>query len=163
MSDFNTTLLGKAVWNLIHSSNKLWVQVFRHKYLQHSSILSVPRRSNSSPIWKGILNARDKLKDGYGFSLGSGNSSVWYADWTWLGIIAEQLPFVFVSDTKLCLKDLVQNEQWNLSRLYTLLPENIRGLFSLLLALIVPHNDDIWCWNGSETVQYSVRKGYIWF
>lgn len=72
MGDFNTTLLGKAVWHLLYSSNKLWVQVLRHKYVQNSSILSVPRRPNGSPIWRGILNARDQLKDVFRFMLGRG-------------------------------------------------------------------------------------------
>lgn len=34
----NISLLGKLIWELIHNPEKLWVQVFRGKYLQEGNI-----------------------------------------------------------------------------------------------------------------------------
>lgn len=62
MADQNTALLGKAIWNLLANFSKLWVQVFKHKYLRGTSIMSVKQQHNDSPIWKGILKARDCLR-----------------------------------------------------------------------------------------------------
>lgn len=65
MADFNTALLGKAVWSLAHHPEKLWVRVLNHRYLQQSSIMQVQVRTNDSPVWKGIIRARDQLKNGW--------------------------------------------------------------------------------------------------
>lgn len=101
MDDFYITLLGKAVWHLTNYSPKLWVQSLSHKFLKGSSVFSATRWSNSSPIWRGILRARDQLADGYRFRLGDGSSLVWYHDWPGHGRIAVQIPFVNISDTNM--------------------------------------------------------------
>ena len=48
----NTALLGKTIWSLLHHSNKLWVQVLKHKYFGSNSILQIQPSANASPIWK---------------------------------------------------------------------------------------------------------------
>lgn len=55
MDDHNTALLRKGVWQLLGGSNKLWVQAFKHKYLQEASILNVQVRPQASLVWKGLL------------------------------------------------------------------------------------------------------------
>src|ERR1044072_7166299 len=65
MEGANTALLGKAVWSMIHEPEKLWVQVLTNKYLSNSSVLQVCPKANDSPIWKGLLKTRDKLRSGF--------------------------------------------------------------------------------------------------
>src|ERR1044072_584443 len=72
MEGSNTTLLGKAVWSMIHEPGKLWVQVLTNKYLSTSSVLQVSPKANASPIWNGLLKTRDKLRSGFSFRLGNG-------------------------------------------------------------------------------------------
>lgn len=66
----NTALLGKLVWNLMHNSNKLWVEVLAHKYLGKASILSCAPKQNASSTWRSIQKTAIILKDGFAFRLG---------------------------------------------------------------------------------------------
>ncbi|XP_057442557.1 uncharacterized protein LOC130734228 [Lotus japonicus] len=162
MADHNTALLGKAVWNLLQNSNKLWVQTFTHKYLQGHSILSVPARHNASPIWKGIIKARDQLHNGFKYRLGDGKTSMWYTDWTGQGKIVDRLPFVHISDTNICLQDLIHNQNWNFNRIMTMLPEDVENSFTKIVPQLAPDRPDMWTWNCSDAGIYSVREGYQW-
>lgn len=90
MDDFNTTLLGKAAWHLANNSPKLWVQALSHKYLKGTSIFNAPMRSNTSPIWQGIMKTRNKLQDGFGLRLGDG-SSILHCFGIVIGLVEERL------------------------------------------------------------------------
>ncbi|KAJ1404607.1 Ribonuclease H-like superfamily [Sesbania bispinosa] len=57
--------------------------------------------------------------------LGDGESSVWYADWTGLGPLCNQIPFVHISDTHLQVKQLWHNGVWDFTSLATHLPEQL--------------------------------------
>ena len=72
------TLMDKLVWQILQGSNKLWVKVLTAKYLKNESILDVTATVGSSALWKGILKTRDRLKEGFSFRVGNGDSSLWY-------------------------------------------------------------------------------------
>lgn len=114
----NTAMLGKAVWSLIHKPGKLWVRVLSHKYLRNSSLFQARASPSASPVWKRILRARDQLREGFKFRLGDGASSIWYSDWSGTGMVAEKLPYVHVSDTELCMADVIRNGNWNFDTLH---------------------------------------------
>ncbi|XP_057443884.1 uncharacterized protein LOC130736046 [Lotus japonicus] len=162
MDDFNTALLGKAVWQLSDVSPKLWVQALTHKYLKDTSIFSAGNRSNSSPIWRGILRARDQLAEGFKYRIGDGSSSVWYHDWSGKGKIAEQIPFVHISDTNLQLRDLIVENNWNLNRVMTWMPEEIVSRFASIEPRVSITAVDRWCWKGNDGGTYTVRDDYKW-
>ncbi|XP_057452893.1 uncharacterized protein LOC130744751 [Lotus japonicus] len=162
MGAFNTALLGKAVWQMLQDGNKLWIKVLQHKYLKEGSILNAQVTPRSSAIWKGILKARDQLKDGFKFMLGDGNSSIWYRDWSSYGILANQLPFVHISDTNLCLKDVIVGNQWVLDRCFTVIPDQVRMWFDNVSPKLSSNEDDIWVWDPGSNGQYTVKEGYTW-
>lgn len=119
----NTTLLGKLVWDCLQGDDKLWIQVLAAKYLGKNFILDVQAKSNSSYLWRGLLKARDALRNGFSFKLGRGQSSFWYNDWSGLGMLALRVPFAHILDTNLQFADLIVNGQWDASRLYTSFPD----------------------------------------
>lgn len=162
MGDFNTTLLGKAVWHLLIGSDKLWVNVLSHKYLKQSTILNVVSRPGASPIWHGILKAMDQICSGFQFRLGNGDSSIWYSNWTGCGPLAEHVPFVHISDTNLKLKDVIDNNNWHLERLATVLPDETRNKFAYVLPRLALNSVDNWTWDNTDQWIYSVRDGYSW-
>lgn len=162
MGDFNTSFMGKVVWALAQNSNKLCFRVLEHRYLQGRSILEEKVRLNASPVWKGILKARDKLKGGYRFRLGNGNTSVWFKDWSGEGPLALQVPFVHISDSAMRLLDLVVNGEWTLQRCSTMMSEQVLALFNKVLPKCIQDEEDRWCWDPGNTYYYSSKEGYTW-
>lgn len=121
----NTALLGKEIWSLMHKPNKLWVRVLTHKYLSNASVLQVQSRPIDSPVWKGLSTARDRLRPGFSFRMGSGATSLWHEDWSDLGNIASAVPYIDIHDVGTRLSDLVVNDIWNVQVLHTPLPEEV--------------------------------------
>ena len=103
--EVNISLLGKLVWDIIQDKNKLWVQVMKHKYLKDSSILSSHSSASGSPIWHAIIKAANHLRDGFRISIVDGNSSFWFDCWTRHGPICNEVDFIHVADSELCVTD----------------------------------------------------------
>jgi len=61
----NTWLLGKLVWDLVQSKNKLWVNLRSNKYTGGPNFLHANAHTNSSPSWSSIIRAKNILKNGY--------------------------------------------------------------------------------------------------
>ena len=75
----NICLLGKLVWELIQSSDKLWVNLLSNKYVAGHKILQASDSPSSSPTWSSIIKAKNVLKAGYSWRVGSGSSSFWFS------------------------------------------------------------------------------------
>ena len=78
----NTSLLGKLVWDMVQSTNKLWVHLLSNKYIGGRDFLQASIQSNSSPSWSSIIRAKNILKQGYSWRAGSGSSSFWFNHWS---------------------------------------------------------------------------------
>lgn len=87
-------------------------------------------------------------------------SSVWYQGWSGLGKIGEQLSFVHIPYTNLCLGDLISNQQWNMARLLTLIPPTVVERFSQVEPRLELGGRDGWTWQVSNSRVYTVRDGY---
>lgn len=117
--DANVALLGKVVAGFVEDHDKFWVTILSHKYLKGNSILSVGVRAGDSYIWRGIIKAKDVLKDGISVRLGQGLSSLWFTDWLGTGKLCDRVPYVHVADSDLLVSNVWTNNEWNLSSLYT--------------------------------------------
>lgn len=155
-------MLGKATWSILHHLGKLWVRVMQHKYLKGSHVLGIMQRQHGSPLWKGILKARDEIRQGFMFRLRDGRTSFWYGDWNGKGVAACSIPYVNIVDTSCTLADLEGGNSWDLRRLYTEVPPEMK----LRLEQVEPHlraqQKDVWIWKGSSIWCYSVRDAYAW-
>ncbi|XP_072071679.1 uncharacterized protein [Arachis hypogaea] len=78
----NMALLGKLVWDCLNNSEKLWVQVLKHKYLRNQSGMNGNSRNSSSATWKNIVSAYEHLKEGLHWNIGDVHKLVWYDEWT---------------------------------------------------------------------------------
>ncbi|KAJ1410477.1 putative ribonuclease H protein [Sesbania bispinosa] len=133
--------LGKLVWQLLNGENKLWVQVLLNRYVPKGSVLNPRKASSPSPVWRSICMAVKELREGLIMKLEAGNSSIWDTDWLGCGPLSSLLDFIHISDTYLCVKDLVEHGTWNLGKLYTHLPTEIRDRI-----LSTPPQLHLLCW-----------------
>jgi hypothetical protein len=76
----NVSLLGKLVWEILHSPAKLWVNIIKEKYLKGRFILNTSV-AGGSVIWNSILKAVSMLRDGFTIKIGDGSSKFWYDPW----------------------------------------------------------------------------------
>ncbi|GAU41508.1 hypothetical protein TSUD_302460 [Trifolium subterraneum] len=102
----NTSLLGKLVWDMVQSSNKLWVNLLSNKYVAGPEILHSNSHSTGSPTWSSIIHAKNVLKDGFSWRAGSGSSSFWFSHWSPLGYLGTLVPYIDIHDLQLSVKDL---------------------------------------------------------
>ena len=73
LSDFNLALLGKQVWRLLTIDKSLVSRLFKARYFPKGSILEAQLGSNPSYIWRSMFAARDMVKVGSGWRVGSGD------------------------------------------------------------------------------------------
>ncbi|KAJ1387847.1 Endonuclease/exonuclease/phosphatase superfamily [Sesbania bispinosa] len=129
----NTALLGKLMWKILIDKECFWVKVLSHKYLNSKSILFAKASPSASIVWRSIIKAKDSLHQGVKMNFGRGDTAVWDEDWTGLGPLCNQVPFVHISDTLKCVKDLWPNGCWD---------------FSVAIVLILPVRDIGGCKNS---------------
>jgi hypothetical protein len=160
----NLALFGKLVWNMLHYKDKLWVKVLSHKYMGNSPLWMNKKHYKPSITWRGIQHAITNFAAGYSFRVGSGNSSIWNIDWTQLGPLCQLVPFVNISDSVMCLKDVWEDGRWNLQDLATMIPTDIVHYIHQLPA---PNNLDVrlqdaWTWRHAKKGEYTCSSGYYW-
>lgn len=132
----NIVLLGKLIWELISTPDKLWVSVMNGKYGKAGSLLD-PKKSRGSNIWNSIMKALDVLQEGFQIKIGDGKTSFWYEPWLLKGPFCERLWVVDIHDIELKIKDVLMDGKWNLDMLYTPLPEEVKqGILGLTPRLV---------------------------
>ncbi|XP_024632727.1 uncharacterized protein [Medicago truncatula] len=123
--DANICLLGKLVWDMVQSTNKLWVNLLAKKYSSGTSLLEANVNSNSSPSWFSIIRAKDILKTGYSWRAGAGTSSFWFSNWSSHGYLGSLVPIIDIHDIHLTVKDVLTSVGQHTNVLYTNLPQGI--------------------------------------
>lgn len=64
----NISLLGK--WDMLHSQDKIWVQILSAKYLKGAHILDANYAVGASYIWNSILKTASHIKSGFKYRIG---------------------------------------------------------------------------------------------
>jgi hypothetical protein len=101
----NVALLGKLIWEILQSPNKLWVMLFEDRYLKGQLPFNV-RISGGSVIWNSLAKAMHILRDGFTLKIGDGNSSFWYSSWVFKEKLSYVVPFVDIHDTFLKINEV---------------------------------------------------------
>jgi hypothetical protein len=121
----NVALLGKLIWEILHSPNKLWVNLWNDIYLKGQLPFNV-RVTGGSAIWNSVRKAMSMLRDGFTLKIGDGNSSFWYDPWVFKEKLSSLVPYVDIHDTSLKIQEVWVNGDWNLHQfilLYQIMPE----------------------------------------
>lgn len=159
--DQNVALLGKLVWDILVSKDKLWVHVLKNIYLSVDHMLSYKHKSGS-PVWKAITKSLDILRDGFVFKIGSGDTNIWSIPWLLQQRLGETVPYIDVHDSDLCIKDLWNEHSWDVNRLYTTLPMQCVQLLEQIKPVFTQNMADTWCWGEHISGEYTARSGYYW-
>jgi hypothetical protein len=128
--------------------------------LKGNSILSVGVRAGDSYIWGGIIKAKDVLKDGISVRLGQGLSSLWFTDWLGTGKLCDRVPYVHVADSDLLVSNVWTNNEWNLSSLYTSIPEVVINEIRAITIPLESSGNDYISWTHNLDGTYSASSGY---
>lgn len=72
--DFTVALLGKQAWRFISSPTSLVSRLFKSRYFIKGSFFDAEMENNPSFIWRSILEAKDLIKEGMRWKIGSGQS-----------------------------------------------------------------------------------------
>ncbi|KAJ6856768.1 hypothetical protein NC651_038440 [Populus alba x Populus x berolinensis] len=67
----NNSCQAKHIWNIHLKADSIWIQWVHHYYICSQSFWDTAAHPNSSPLWKSIINFRDKLVE-----MGCGQSQV---------------------------------------------------------------------------------------
>jgi ribonuclease HI len=157
----NVALLGKLIWEILQSPDKLWVSLFRDRYLQGKLPFNTTV-TGGSVIWNAVAKALHILKDGFTLKIGDGESSFWYESWVVKERLCTMVPFVAIQHTTLKINDVWHNGNWNLQILYTQLPTEVVNAITAIKPRIVQNLPDVWVWKNSSTGVYSVKDAYTW-
>lgn len=156
----NVALLGKKVWDMIHSGDKLWVQLLSSKYLKDTSILHANCVSGSSHVWQSIMKAMASLKDGFSFRVGKGEISLWYDRWIEDTRLCDLVPYVDIHDVNLRVCDVWYNNTWHWDDIITFIPPTLK--MKIMSHFVDTETDDTVIWGASNTGRYSFATGYTW-
>jgi len=115
-------LLGKLLWDLVQSSNKLWVDLLSDKYVAGPRILHAITHNSALATWSSIIKAKNILKDGFSWRTRSGNSSFWSYPWSSFGYLGPLVPYIDIHDLQLTIKDVISFPSPHTHVLYTQLP-----------------------------------------
>lgn len=115
---------------MLTDNNKLWVKIYKDKYLRKTNFMDCIPGSHQSPMWRDILRGRSLLTKGLKVGKGNGEStSLWYHHWIGdaplykLAIkdIPDRISHWFV-------RDIIDNGRWNINRIKQFLPSHICNL-----------------------------------
>ncbi|GAU18899.1 hypothetical protein TSUD_228890 [Trifolium subterraneum] len=160
--DANICLLGKLVWDLLQSKNKLWVNILSHRYTAGFKLLYVNAQQTSSHTWSSIVRTKDILKDGFSWRAGSGSSSFWYCPWSSLGLLGNSVSYVDIHDVQLTVKDVFGGSFPYSQILYTHLPQAALDIINNTHLTFNESLADVFVWNHNKNGVYTAKSGYDW-
>ena len=80
--DFNQALLTKLAWEVPKNEDKLWVKIFRRKYLKVGSFTNIRPPKQVSWICKSLFSCNKLIKKGMCYKVGDGRSiNIWDDPW----------------------------------------------------------------------------------
>lgn len=110
----NWCLMAKWAWKMLTGQGGLWLDIIKHKYLQHAPV-STASCQNGSQFWKATVKIRHLLRVGAVHTIGNGKSTVFWLDvWLGPGPLANVFPRIFAITTypNSLVSENWRNGQW---------------------------------------------------
>ncbi|XP_015971192.1 uncharacterized protein LOC107494666 [Arachis duranensis] len=118
----------------------------------------------SIPVYhmQSISKAFGALKDAFSWCVGSLDQSFWFDNWSIEGPIAQDVPFVHISDSDLTIRDVWKDGQWNLHDIFSIIPEDVKQRLNAYNPDLNAGESSGWSWGVASSRLYSARSGYSW-
>ncbi|XP_056698695.1 uncharacterized protein [Spinacia oleracea] len=162
LREWNLSFMAKLGWTILTCPHKLWVRVFKEKYIKKSNFMDCIPNSSHSPLWRDILKGREVLKKGMIVNIGNGKStSLWFHHWIGDGPLYT-FEGVNVPDSKAhwFVNRIIRHGKWYLNDIQHLIPDSIKNL---ILAYPLSTNDDeedFIRWQYSKTGTFTIKSAY---
>jgi hypothetical protein len=159
---FNMAMFGKQAWKLISSPESLITRLLKAKYFSRSDYFGVSIGHNPSYVWRSIWSAKDVIRRGFQWSIGTGEHiPVWYHPW--LSNAARILPSTHhhLEGPSIRVSDLLvtPQKQWNMELINDFFDNaTVRNIFNTPLFPSVTH--DVLVWKFERDDAYSVKSAY---
>ncbi|KAG6645741.1 hypothetical protein CIPAW_08G143400 [Carya illinoinensis] len=89
LEEVQISLLMKFFWNLL-TSNSLWVQYFKAKYVKHMHI-SLVGQQRGTWFWKGILHCLPRVLSNSKWQIQDGKLFFWHDNWSSIGPLVDTI------------------------------------------------------------------------
>ncbi|XP_058726136.1 uncharacterized protein LOC131597455 [Vicia villosa] len=162
---FNMAMVAKQGWNIVSKPDTLVARIFKARYFPNSSYLDSKIGNNPSYAWRNLWKAKEVLRIGSQWSIGSGSSiKVMYDPWIrekdgwWAnGPQCQNVYNLFVKDLM-----LPTIKQWDVIKVKQLF-DNEGAEAILRVPLVEDVVNDRLIWHEEENGEYSVKSGYkLW-
>ena len=178
ITSFNTALLGKWEWNLMHHKGELWAKVLESKYGGWRGLAEAGRVGHQSIWWRDLQkvlfnsNSGQLIQKGIKWKVGSGNHIKFWED-RWIG---EEDPLA-VKYPRLYSISMQQHQlirsmgifrdrewEWNFAWRRALFDSEITSAANFLKDVaefkIQQQISDSWEWSADSEGHYSTRSAY---
>ncbi|XP_013709134.2 uncharacterized protein LOC125594011 [Brassica napus] len=160
--NFNLALLAKQLWRLVQYPNSLLARELKGRYYRLSDPIEVSKASKPSYVWRSLMAAQTLLKKGIRKSIGTGDTTLVWADpWIPSTPARPAIPRRPSFNPALRVADLLDpiSKDWQHERLRELvIPSDIPLIRSLRPTRST--RPPSYCWNLTKSGVYSVKSGY---
>ncbi|KAK2409374.1 hypothetical protein QL285_044804 [Trifolium repens] len=160
--DANICLLGKLVWDILLSKDKLWVNIFSQRYDAGIKILQASDQQGISPTWSSIIRAKKSLREGFTRRADSGSSSFWLYPWSILGCFSKLVPYIDIHNFQLTVKDVLNSNNPHSQILYTNLSHTALDITNNTHTMFNDQLYDTFIWADNKNGVYTTKSGYDW-
>ncbi|KAK4403141.1 putative ribonuclease H protein [Sesamum angolense] len=159
---FNLALLAKQLWRILSRPDCLVSKVLKAKYFPHNHIFEAQVGNRPSFTWRSIIAARELLKSGCRWRIGTGHSvDVWKDPW-----IPRPASFRIITPNvhnvqNMCVSNLISpiTREWDVDTINALLwPVDREAI--LQIPLSISGGPDLLIWHYSNNGLFSVRSAY---
>ncbi|KAK9005510.1 hypothetical protein V6N11_042939 [Hibiscus sabdariffa] len=162
----NLTFMQKLAFQLVSSTESMWVTALRQKYRMLTTCPLSIARQNCSPLWRALANIWDSFRDNTFWLVGDATDVHLWND-TWVPSVGPLRPWLsnaLPSVNQLHFDDMLHADgNWNVSRLSELLDQ---AVVPHVLGVLPPSFDDARdrvAWRLTPTGAFTVASAYEGF
>ncbi|XP_035546552.1 uncharacterized protein LOC118348611 [Juglans regia] len=141
----------------ILSSNNLWSDFFRAKYIRHSHFSTYKVKPTDSRFWRSIVKMLPEVMDNVNVLVRGGNASFWFDRWLASGPLSIRVEEI--TNNRLRLQDCWSNNFWDEDLLRELVSEEVVEEI-IQMPINVTQGLDLFVWKPSTDGRFSTRTAW---
>jgi hypothetical protein len=159
---FNTALLAKQGWRLLHNPHSLAGQILKAKYFPRVDFLGASLGRRPSFAWRSIMSSKDLIQEGMKWRIGNGNLvKIWGDKWLPTPTTYKVQSPITILPEEAVVRTLIDDESrgWKKALVNSVFSkEEADIIFSIPLSKY--GNPDMLIWRGSSNGEFTVRSAY---